>query len=149
MSETKYVVPDGMMKAAYNEFFKAASLNGRPSVTDGERLLYALEAALRWLSENPIVPTSEQLYSTIGKLPVAMCDIVWTERDRAMIAEWQRCMFLAPEPKVPEEIKDLLSNPEQFDKHPFQSNKVSLRKDIIEKIAIEAFRRGKAAKETE
>jgi len=53
-----------------------------------------------WLSKNPILPTSEQLYSTIGRLSVAMCDIVWTERDRAMIAEWQRRCFLAPEPEI-------------------------------------------------
>ena len=96
MAERRVVVPDGMLKAAV------------PCYLPDRQLVHSiLEAALLWLSENPIVPTSEQLHSIIGKLPMAMCDIVWTERDRALIAEWQRRMFLAPEPEVPEEIKDL------------------------------------------
>lgn len=42
----------------------------------------AIEAALRWLSENPIVPTLEQV-NELMPLP--------TVRD--IIAEWQRRMF--------------------------------------------------------
>ena len=134
MAERRVVVPDGMLKAAV------------PCYLPDRQLVHSiLEAALLWLSENPIVPTSEQLHSIIGKLPMAMCDIVWTERDRALIAEWQRRMFLAPEPEVPEEIKDLLSNPEQFDPHPFFGGKIGLH-EVVEAIAVEAFRRGKASR---
>ena len=106
MSEKKIVVPEGMIRAVEDRCGDLCKYGGK---SQSVRFVSqtAVEAALRWLSENPILPTAEQLYSTIGKLPVAMCDIVWTERDRALIAEWQRRMFLAPEPEVPEEIKDL------------------------------------------
>ena len=119
MAERRVVVPDGMLKAAV------------PCYLPDRQLVHSiLEAALLWLSENPIVPTSEQLHSIIGKLPVAMCDIVWTERDRALIAEWQRRMFLAPEPEVPEQIKDL------WQAQPTPDAK---------RRTIEAFRRGRGS----
>ena len=89
-----------------------------------------------WLSKNPILPTSEQLYSTIGRLSVAMCDIVWTKRDRAMIAEWQRRCFLAPEPEVQEEIKDLL----------YEKKRCDLWADETNFHIQEAFRRGQRSK---
>jgi hypothetical protein len=41
-------IPDEMLEAASNEFFKAASLNGLPNCTDGQRLNFALVAAVRW-----------------------------------------------------------------------------------------------------
>ena len=94
-----------------------------------------------WLSKNPILPTDEQLYSTIGSLPVAMCDIVWTDRDRAMIAEWQRRCFLAPEPEVPEEIKDLLWKNLKVNGIELDSMVEPLNKTILE-----AFRRGQRSK---
>jgi len=94
-----------------------------------------------WLSKNPILPTDEQLYSTIGRLPVAMCDIVWTDRDRAMIAEWQRRCFLAPEPEVPEEIKDLLWKNLKVNGIELDSMVEPLNKTILE-----AFRRGQRSK---
>lgn len=95
MSKIEVQIPDGMMKAVKSKFPDREMSDVHIVTVKG-----VLEAALRWLSENPILPTAEQLYSTIGKLPVAMCDIVWTERDRAMIAEWQRIMFLALEPEL-------------------------------------------------
>ena len=121
-------VPDGMYYAATKAFEPLSSISD------------ALEAALRWLSENPIVPTSEQLYSTIGTLPVAMCDIVWTERDRAMIAEWQRRMFVDPEPEVPEEIKDLIIED--------AGNGATCRAEKSNERVIEAFRRGQRSTST-
>ena len=90
----KYKIPDGMIDHARR------ALGYGSGLVDDIQLVIIANAFCEHLSENPIVPTAEQLYSTIGKLPVAMCDIVWTERDRAMIAEWQRIMFLALEPEL-------------------------------------------------
>lgn len=69
---------------------------------------FIADAICRAISENPIVPTPEQEGDLIG---------YWRTEDRragyptngarAMAVEWQRRMFLAPEPEVPEEIKDL------------------------------------------
>ena len=124
MAEKRIVVPDGMLKAAITGLEKEFGIGTNVGVYDSFAPAVIIEAAMLWMSENPIVPTAEQLYSTIGKLPVSMCDIVWPERDRAMIAEWQRTMFLAP---VPAEIKDLLGTPEKFDRYKFNGGKVVLR----------------------
>jgi ribosomal protein L37AE/L43A len=50
-----------------------------------------LEAALRWQSENPQVPTEQQLSDMAADAHVCMDEV---------IAEWQRRMYLAPEPEV-------------------------------------------------
>lgn len=111
---TKYKIPDGMVKEALNEFFKAASLNGLSApLTDGQRLLYALEAALRWMAENPIVPTDEQalaLYHFAYKYPgknYGKYPSTYEGYAQCITEEWQRRMFLESEPEVPEEIKEV------------------------------------------
>ena len=94
MMEKKIVVPEGMMKAAYDaqlgigpptfEWHEADELTQR---------FYnrILEAALRWLSENPIVPTEEQ------SLDMEMRINCENHRDyrKKFAVEWQRRMFLA------------------------------------------------------
>ena len=80
MSEKRYLVPEGMLRAAGYAFMRC--------LADGKYLNAALEAALRWQSENPIVPTNGQLWagemavSGQGKGPFEGCS--------AVIAEWQR-----------------------------------------------------------
>lgn|ERR1017187_6182404 len=59
----------------------------------------AVEAALRWQSENPRVPTGQQLWEMSTKGPLADVNFV--------CAEWQRRMYLVPEPEVPEGTADL------------------------------------------
>jgi hypothetical protein len=87
MSEKRYVVPDGM-RAAYKE---------------AGGFLAGLEAAMRWLAENPIVPTEEQiLLDAVPSLGSARRDI------QHHIAAWQRRMFLSPEPEIPEAVKGLM-----------------------------------------
>jgi hypothetical protein len=105
-------------------------------IGDDKRIELILEAALRWLSENPIVPTEKQ---------ERKLDDAWMESKKDLASryykcahatefgaiEWQRMMFLEPEPEVPEEIKDLIAGV-----HP-----------DVAPIAIEAFRRGQKAGE--
>lgn len=93
MSDNKIAVPDGMMNAAKHAFMQNKGV-GVDGVED------CIEAALRWLSENPIVPNDEQLFSISRSLDLDMAQIVWSRRDRALIAEWQRRMFLAPQPQI-------------------------------------------------
>ena len=65
MSDKKYVVPEGMLDA-----FMGALLEGVPG---GETKIYTLReswrkeltAALRWLSENPIMPTRDDVKGMI------------------------------------------------------------------------------------
>lgn len=86
MTEKKIKVPEGMLKAAVAEWY----------VATGERdfcIRMILEAALRWLSENPIVPDDEQCLQlwrgSAGADTTADCT-------RNTVSNWQRRMFLAP-----------------------------------------------------
>ena len=114
----KIVVPEGMWIAGFNATITIADR--------GEATTKCLEAALRWLSENPIVPTSRQERELVDSW-IKETSLGKTEH---LVTEWQRRMFLAPEPEVPEEIKDLLAGV-----HP-----------DVTPIAIEAYRRGQKSK---
>jgi hypothetical protein len=71
---------------------------------------------MRCLSENPIVPTIGDVIGLLqeralsGYLSEEGCCGISATTIRCVMREWQRRMFLAPEPEVPEEIKDLLYN---------------------------------------
>jgi len=101
----KIVVPGGMLDAALEV---ARERRGYPHLASLEtarlkaNVQAELEAALRWIAKNPIGPTNEQAKelwrtSTAGET---------NEARRASLAavEWQRRMFLAPEPEVQNEI---------------------------------------------
>jgi len=97
--EKKIVVPKGMLEAVED------ASNADVGYFDSGDARPILEAALRWLSENPIVPTNGQTKD------------LWKATNGALKDEWpiliatkfQRSMFLALEPSVPEAIKDLLA----------------------------------------
>ena len=110
MSETKIKVPEGMLATASNTAreIKLAILHQGPREVDALAQTkpefiasQILEAALRWLAENPIVPTVEQC-NEIARMWFAKHDFNATPRD--FIAEWQRRMFAAPEP---EDIREM------------------------------------------
>lgn len=117
-------IPEGMLKAAmYDDgagYLSEAWMERR------------LEAALRWLSENPIVPTDKQLedIASFASAPTHFGVSIWFQ-------QWQRRMFLAPESKIPEEVKDLLWESSARLDRGFHWN------DAI----LEAYRRGQNSKE--
>jgi hypothetical protein len=103
LEEKRLVVPEGMLKAAMQ-----SSLSAGLPIGPSTEIEVILEAALRWLSKNPIVPTEEQERGL---------DDAWLESKRNLTTtyhkfehasafgavEWQRRMFLAPErPNVSE-----------------------------------------------
>jgi len=83
------MVPEGMRSAVAK-----AVLSECGRVDYHPQIRVALEAALRWLSENPIVPTEEQW----GQCLKAYDDVGKTGWECAVlfVAEWQRRMFDAP-----------------------------------------------------
>jgi len=94
---SNYVVPEGMLKAArktegewlMSRSAQAATAEGCSDVV--------LAAALRWQSENPQMPTDEQLASMRHDLrfrPGVDFDI------QKLCGEWLRRMYLAPEPEA-------------------------------------------------
>jgi hypothetical protein len=92
MSDKMIMVPDGMLRAARFPFIHE------------QKLEIILEAALKWLSQNPIKPTFEQLQQMEKSL--GLSNSIATPD---YCAEWQRRMFLAPEPEFPE-IADVLKD---------------------------------------
>lgn len=130
MSENQIVVPGGMLEAV-NSASKTAQI-----ITD-ERLLEMLEPAIRWLSENPIVPTVEQSSDMMEKFPV--------NTSRNVCVEWQRRMFLARDPDYP--ILDLLQ-PNFFNAVQIVTGEVPTRHEQQYADAVrEAYRRGQESKQ--
>jgi hypothetical protein len=89
MSERKIVVPEGMEEAARNAYFSVlqkicASGGNKNSFAHEEIRRISLEAALLWLSENPIIPPPQT-------------DI----RCASFAVEWQRHMFFEQIVKYP------------------------------------------------
>lgn len=132
-SRKDIVVPDGMVKAAY-EYCPGSF--ARPAVIE------MLKGALHWLAENPIAPSYEQakeLWRTSG-------GAAETNEAKAVaiyVTEWQRGMFLAKDTKAAEalsvaqvdaRIPDLL-----FD------TPTDVRIDAANDAIREAYRRGMEA----
>jgi hypothetical protein len=82
MSERKYIVPEGMLRAFERRWI---SLPQEPESFEQQRYA-SLLAALRWLSENPIIPTRAQVDHMVAD---GTWDGTW------MAVEWQRRMFLS------------------------------------------------------
>ena len=138
MSDKKYVVPEGGLEVAKQVLRDKFAFVERDNSTLGEYLKTSLEAFIRWQSENLIVPSHEQVIHLCeifaNRSVISYCDSV-----RAVAIEWLRIMYLAPEPEVPEEIKDLLLTE--------QSHKdVQPLKGELNSLIMEAYRRGKASK---
>lgn len=83
----KIVVPDGMLKAA------GAGSDGVDPC--GFYLVGPLRAALEWLAENPVMPTAEWIQDHRSAEHETLTT---STRYSRVIAEWQRQMFLAPDP---------------------------------------------------
>ena len=102
----KIKLPEGMLEAA-----------DQRQRSDVERRFTKaiVEAVLLWISENPIVPTDEQIRKCAKAAGCAWDSGMWDfDLTRRFYAEMQR-MFLKPEPEVPEAIKDLLIGPKIVD----------------------------------
>jgi len=94
----KIVVPDGMLTAA----MQAIGIPEQYKQT--HQVNKALEAALRWLSENPIVPTLDKF----GPMQIDMRRSGLECTPWNVAIEWQRRMFLAPEETLPSELIDII-----------------------------------------
>ena len=146
MSETKIQVPVGMSEA----FHKAENHEGFK--WDDAVLDAMLSAALRWLSENPIVPNEADVMEILQER-VRSHHISGEEycaippaTVRFVIREWQRRMFLAPEPEtsLPEEwIRACARN---VPKGAVTMKIYSAQGILLETVDLEAYRRGQQSK---
>lgn len=144
MTEQKYRVPKGMLEAV-EKSLRANNAYLQDGLTrDVEDIVLPLlvKAALRWLSQNPIVPTESQEKEVhdyvLRDNPLRPAPSPWSWIKIGWI-EGQRRMFLVPEPDR-EAVKDLLYN--YGDQQP--SNELG-RKWVDERI-LEAYRRGRESR---
>lgn len=98
-------VPDFMLRAASKNW-----LQSDHEQWHGPRMKKALAAALYALAEEPIVPTDEQageLWDRKGSWVISDTE----HYAKGIAREWQRRMFLKPQPELPEEVKLLMFDP--------------------------------------
>ncbi len=148
----RYVIPEGMLEAVrqgMRPILEASSdRNHGYNQDDLERA--GIEGILRWISENPRVPSDADL----DKLMDEACDESEPEcnSNRYVAVNWQRRMFLAPEPEeicptcglrqdnrigvAPEAIRDVLA---WFDVWCGKDPQI----EDIKRNVITAYRRGR------
>ena len=129
----KYVVPEAGLKAAEMTAEAVWALKGT-SKFDAFRA--GVREFVRWQSENPPVPTDEQIREAAKKADPrgdwkVATSFLTDYRNFLML--WERIMYLAPEPTVPEEIEDLLHNV------------LNMEDNDCNRRIVEAFRRGQKA----
>lgn len=143
----KIIVPQKMHSAAWNAQHEHAKTHG-PAVgcLPGSpcSLDVGLEAALRWLSDNPIVPTEKQWNEAGVAVYQRYREKVgpsFNYHHSEICAEWQRRMFLAPELKIPDAVEDLMWSETLY------AGDTGFHDAIpnINKAIIEAFHRGQKA----
>ncbi len=140
MSEKRYILPAGMFAAfmcGYNICW--TSYDGDERNKHFTCMEAGVRAVLRFLAENPIVPSETQrqhLLEHFSPFGVDHWDkSMWHNFIADCTVEFQRRMFVPPEPEVPKELEDLLDD----DLIPnIRSNNHHMR-------IIEAFRRGQKA----
>jgi hypothetical protein len=123
VNEKSIVVPPEMRKA----FFAAETHHGLKY--DPVVLLRMLEAAIRWLSENPIEATYTDWQQFCSEKPGMGVE--------PFAGWWQRRMFFNREPEVPEEIKDLILPDVESG---------FFKPEILNARLLEAYRRGRESK---
>ena len=131
MSDKKIVVPEGMLEAVVAVSPQA----DRPS-REFAREFYRplLEAALEWLSEHPIVPIDKEVEEILDKVEPYRN---WPEMVKRVVEIWQRQMFIATEPELPEELKTIFKDTSKWN---------GLDQDTKD-ATWEAYRRGLESKD--
>ena len=129
---SKYKIPEGMAATVAHVIFEKFG-----NVNDFHpRVPVILEAAITWLSQHPIEPTDQQMRDIFDTPGYSQG---WSSH-KHYLKEWQRRMFLAPKPEVPESLKDILFYVGSGLHSDCQSGV-----DEANAVVIEAYRRGQAS----
>lgn len=120
MRQKTIMIPKGMMEAVgYENNAFAQELARRVIIS-----------ALVWLTENPVLPLDEEAARIVDETHFSTL----TARCIEFARLWQQRMFLAPEPEVPNDVKELLypdPNGVNFD---------------VNHTILEAYRRGQRSR---
>jgi hypothetical protein len=130
MSDENYVVPEGMLAAVIAYMGWDEPNEDQCANRIGVEVRRILEVAIRWQDSH--LP-NDRLVNPIGQTAES-----YNQGYAKAIADLRR-MYLAPEPEVPEEIKDLLLNEDapEFSRPTRRFFNINL---------LEAYRRGKAGR---
>ena len=130
----KIKIPDGMLEAA----LKSAG----PDNSNYIRAAAVLEAALEWLSENPISPPLTEL-----QILLPFVSIHANETSvQSLLRKFQQRMFLEPNEEIPEEIENLIWGEWQKSRGLPEVLNGWATIDSHNAQVLEAYRRGKAAR---
>ena len=125
-------VPEEMLEAAKAEW---PSTFADPILRDS--FIVGMIFACQHISEHPIVPTDEQMGELMRECPdktyLRACD-----RFAAFIDLWQRRMFRAPEPEVPESVQNILEELLET----LEISQRGVLGESVMKAILEAYRRG-------
>lgn len=99
MSERRFVVPEGMLKAVMADILVVAVCAGKGMCLTEPSAKEILLRALRWLSENPIVPTPEETDRLLRGTQFGAGRELDPHLVENLLLAWQCRMFLAPEPE--------------------------------------------------
>jgi hypothetical protein len=130
-SMSKYRVPEGGLDAAEQgvaDLWDAMPSAWNPSQAKRNIAQAASEAFIRWQSENGpalSLPNAKQIANYLWA-PNETCVI-------AIVKEGLRRLYVAPEPEIPEEVKDLL----------VESLSSNWRGSEVNEAIIEAYNRGR------
>lgn len=129
----KLAIPQVIRDAVHNALasYPAASNTGHAAEI-------ACEAFARALKEHPCPPTWEQVHEMQKDSPASDPKELWIW----ICAEWPRCMFDAPEPEVPDGIRDMMLDASAPD-----SEHCFFKPSVYNERIIEAYRRGKESRE--
>ena len=115
--EKKIVVSEEMLEFAMLAAIAAFKKHGKntPLIITEDSVRKVVVAVLNWCSNNPTIPTTDQM-SEIHHYCAAetekTCGSEWEKiprwtQEKILMAEWQRRMFLAPEPEVLEAVSKI------------------------------------------
>jgi hypothetical protein len=131
---SKYRVPEAAAEFVGRAIDEArGGPNGNKLLSIRETKDIVLEAFIRWQSENPPDPTSEQMDAIMNEVP-------WRDSGngyifRIVLAKWISRMYLAsPEPEPAEAVKDLLISE--------VPSGTMIHYEELDRRIIEAYRRG-------
>lgn len=99
MNKQRYVIPEGMLRAA-KDAYHAQTQDG----VDTMAIRESLEAAFRWLGDNPVKPSTQQIREMLGSgWSDSTCEGTMTGVMLAgLLMEWERRMFLDTARRVEE-----------------------------------------------
>jgi hypothetical protein len=138
MAEKKYVIPNGGCDAAFKAVGDLKPLKGWGKITEAQTILEALKAFIRWQDDElaKMIKGDPYLNDQPYRSESLNENDVRTGFNKAI--RMVRRIYLAPEPEVPEEIKDLLIE-DTLDGTTCRAANSNTR-------VIEAFQRGQKAR---